>query len=181
MCVIWQHNPCDMYINLHTIGLTGATELGTVTCHFAPNRRRFHWLISQWILLRRKHIFGKSLKSSLGLFVPSFRFFSTFSKHEITILVKISQGNRSLTSYMYVFNLHEFIWWFIQCMKKSCIDLHISQSQWRTFGSIKYMNYLVILTIWRNYSVILWKKPECLNCHFFLWKLLTHNSQEELS
>ena len=60
--VIWQHNPCEMYINLHTIGLTGATELGTVTFHFAPNRRRFHWSISQWILLRRKHIFGKSLK-----------------------------------------------------------------------------------------------------------------------
>ena len=26
LCVIWQHNPCDMYIDLHTIGLTGATE-----------------------------------------------------------------------------------------------------------------------------------------------------------
>ena len=31
LCVIWQHNHCDMYINLYTIGLTGATELGTVT------------------------------------------------------------------------------------------------------------------------------------------------------
>ena len=34
LCVIWQHNPCDMYIDLHTIGLTVATELCTVTCHF---------------------------------------------------------------------------------------------------------------------------------------------------
>ena len=76
LCVIWQHNPCDMYIDLHTIGLTGATELDTVTCHFAPNRRRFHWSISQWILLRWKHIFGKSLRSSLYLFVPSFKFFN---------------------------------------------------------------------------------------------------------
>ena len=64
-----------MYINLHTICLTGATELGTVTCHFASNRRRFHWSISHWILLRQKHIFGKSLRSSLSLFAPSFRFF----------------------------------------------------------------------------------------------------------
>ena len=64
-----------MYINLHTIALTGAAELGTVTCHFAPNRRLFHWSISQWILLRRKHIFGKSLRSSLSLFVPSFGFY----------------------------------------------------------------------------------------------------------
>ena len=72
---IWHIPPLLMYINLHTIGLTGATELGTVTSHFAPNRRRFHWSISQWILLRRKHIFIKSLKSSLSLFVPSFRFF----------------------------------------------------------------------------------------------------------
>ena len=68
-----------MYINLYTIGLTGVTELGTVTCHFAPNRRRFHWSISQWILLRRKQMFGKSLRSSLSLFVPSFIFFQHFA------------------------------------------------------------------------------------------------------
>ena len=29
--VIWQYHPCDMYIHLHTIGLIGMTELGTVT------------------------------------------------------------------------------------------------------------------------------------------------------
>ena len=69
LCVIWQYHPCDMYIHLHTIGLIGVTELGTVTCHFVPNRRQFHWSISRWILLRRKNIFGKSLKSNLSLFV----------------------------------------------------------------------------------------------------------------
>ena len=51
LCVIWQHYPCDMYIDLYTIGLTGVTEWGTVTFHFAPNRRRFHKSISRWILL----------------------------------------------------------------------------------------------------------------------------------
>ena len=75
LCVIWQHYPCDMYIHLHRIGLTGAMELGTVTCHFAPPRRQFHWSISRWILLRRKNIFSESLKSSLSLFGQSFRFF----------------------------------------------------------------------------------------------------------
>ena len=64
-----------MYIHLHTIGLIGVTELGTVTCHFATNRRQFHWSIYRWILLRRKNISGKSLKSSLSLFVPSLRIF----------------------------------------------------------------------------------------------------------
>ena len=68
-------SPCDMYIHLHTIGLTGVTELGTVTFHFAPNRRRFHWSISRWTLLLRKNIFGKRFQSSLSLFVPSFRIF----------------------------------------------------------------------------------------------------------
>ena len=99
LCVIWQYCPCDMYIHLQTIGLIGVTELGTVTCHFAPNQSRFHWSISRWILLRRKNIFGKSLKSSLSLFVLSFRFFYIFKKHDIAVLVSISHGNRSLTSY----------------------------------------------------------------------------------
>ena len=94
--------PRDMYIHLHTICLTGVTVLGTVTFHFAPNRRRFHWSISRWILLLRKNIFGKSFQSSLSLFVSSFRFFLTFSKHAIIILEGIFHGNRSLTSYVCV-------------------------------------------------------------------------------
>ena len=52
-----------MYIHLHTIGLTGVTELGTVTFHFAPNRRRFHWSISRWILLLRKKDFSVKVSS----------------------------------------------------------------------------------------------------------------------
>ena len=59
-----------IYIHLHTICLIGMTELGTATFHFAPNRRWFHWSISQWILLRGKNLFGKSLKSNLSLFLP---------------------------------------------------------------------------------------------------------------
>ena len=43
LCVIWHYQPCDMYFHLHTIGLIGVTELGTVTFHFEPNRRQFHW------------------------------------------------------------------------------------------------------------------------------------------
>ena len=27
LCVIYQHYPCDMYINLHAIGLTGVTKI----------------------------------------------------------------------------------------------------------------------------------------------------------
>ena len=53
-CVIWKYHPFDMYIHFHTIGLIGVTELDTVTLHFAPNQRWFHWSISLWILLRRK-------------------------------------------------------------------------------------------------------------------------------
>ena len=70
LCFIWQYQPCVIYIHLHTICLIGMTELGTATFHFAPNRRRFHWSISQWILLRGKNLFGKSYKSNLSLFLP---------------------------------------------------------------------------------------------------------------
>ena len=93
--------PSDMYIHLHTIGLTGVTEVGTVTVHFGPNRRRFHWSISRWLLLLRKNIFGKSFQSSSSLFVPSCRFFFTFSKHAMIISEGIFPGNGSLTSYTY--------------------------------------------------------------------------------
>ena len=72
---IWQYHPCDIYIHLHTIGLIDAMELGTVTYHFAPNRRRFHSLISLWILLHRNNVFGRSLMSSFSLFVRSFSCF----------------------------------------------------------------------------------------------------------
>ena len=100
LCVIWQHYPCNMYIHLHTIGLIGATELGTHACHFAPNQRRFQWSISRWILMRRNNIFGKKFKVELKFICAEFQIFSTLSKHDITILVVISHGNRSLTSYM---------------------------------------------------------------------------------
>ena len=86
LCVIWKYHPYDMYIHLHTIGLIGVTVLGTVTCHLAPNRRRFHWSISQWILLHRKIIFCKSLK----FICADFQIFAIFWKHEITVLAKIS-------------------------------------------------------------------------------------------
>ena len=98
LCVIWQYRPCDMYIHLQTIGLIGVTELGTVTCHFAPNQSRFHWSISRWILLRRKNIFGKSLVE-LKFICAEFQIFLKFKKHDIAVLVSISHGNRSLTSY----------------------------------------------------------------------------------
>ena len=88
-----------MYIHLHTKGLTGATELGKVTCHFAPNQRRFQWSISRWRLLRRNNIFGKKFKVQHKFICAEFQIFSTLSKHYITILVIISHGNRSLTSY----------------------------------------------------------------------------------
>ena len=54
-----------MYIHLHTIGLIGMTELSTAKFYFAPNRRRFHWSISQWILLRLKKSFWQKLKGEL--------------------------------------------------------------------------------------------------------------------
>ena len=95
MCVIWQHYPCNMYIHLHTIGLTGAYSYMS----FAPNQCRFQWSISWWILLRRNNIFGKKFKVELKFICAEFQIFSTLSKHDITILVNISHGNRSLTSY----------------------------------------------------------------------------------
>ena len=75
-CVIWQYHPCDIYTHLQTIGLIGVTELGTATFHFAPNQRRFLWLIYRWILLRRKIFFRKSLMPNVHLFAPSFSFFN---------------------------------------------------------------------------------------------------------
>ena len=90
-----------MYIHLHTIGLTGATELGTVACHLAPNQRRFQWSISRWLLLRRNNIFDKKFKVELKFIIAEFQIFSTLSKHDIIILVIISHGNRSLTSYAF--------------------------------------------------------------------------------
>ena len=98
LCVIWQYHPCDMCINLHTTGLIGVTELGTVTCHFAPNRRRFHWSISRWILLCRQNIFSKKFKVELKFICAEFQIFSTFRKHDIADFMSISHGNRSLTS-----------------------------------------------------------------------------------
>ena len=88
-----------MYIHLHTICLTGVTELGTVTIHLSPNWRRFHWSISRWIFLLRKNIFGKKFPVELKFICAEFQIFLTFSKHAIIILEGIFHGNRSLTSY----------------------------------------------------------------------------------
>ena len=66
---------------------------------FAPNQCRFQWSISWWILLRRNNIFGKKFKVELKFICAEFQIFLTLSKHDITILVIISHGNRSLTSY----------------------------------------------------------------------------------
>ena len=96
ICVSFHNITPVTSIHLHAIGLTGATELGTVTCHFAPNQRRFQWSIFWWILLRRNNIF---------------LLFSTLSKHHITILVIISPRNRSLTSY-----LLSNTWWLMTMM-----------------------------------------------------------------
>ena len=100
-CVFWKYYSFYMYIHSHTIGLIGVTELGTVTFHFAPNRRRFHWSVSQWILLHRKNIFQLKFKVELKFICAEVQYFSTFNKYHITILVRISHGNRSLTSYIY--------------------------------------------------------------------------------
>ena len=74
-CDIWKYHSSDMEIHSHTIGLIGVTELGTITFHFAPNRRRFYWSISRWKWLRRKIFFGESLRSRLSLLLPSFIIF----------------------------------------------------------------------------------------------------------
>ena len=52
------------------------------------------------ILLRRNNIFSKKFKVELKFICAEFQIFSTLSKHDITILVIISYGNRSLTSYV---------------------------------------------------------------------------------
>ena len=67
--------PRDMYIHLHTIGLTGVTELGTVTFHLRQIGADFTGRFLGGYCCFEKNIFEKSFKSSLSLFVPSFRFF----------------------------------------------------------------------------------------------------------
>ena len=74
LCFIWQYQPYVIYIHLHTICLIGMTELGTATFHFAPNRRRIHCSISQWILLRGKNLFEKKLKVQLKFISAIFTF-----------------------------------------------------------------------------------------------------------
>ena len=84
-----------MYIHLHTIGLIGMTELGTATFHFAPNRRWFHWSISQWILLRRKKSFRQKLKGELKFISAIF----TFDKNMKSCIF----AHSGITSLVYLF------------------------------------------------------------------------------
>ena len=65
-------------------------------------------IVFLWISLRRNNIFGKSFKSSISLFVPGVGFFSTFSKYDITILLSISHGNSSPTSYILRMTFNKF-------------------------------------------------------------------------
>ena len=44
-----------MYMDLHTLGLFGVTELGTVKFHFAPNRRH---LKLKFICARFQYVFN---------------------------------------------------------------------------------------------------------------------------
>ena len=50
-------------------------------------------------IVASKQCFGKKLKVELKFICAEFQIFSTLSKHDTTILVIISHGNRSLTSY----------------------------------------------------------------------------------
>ena len=84
-----------MYIHLHTIGLIVMTELGTATFHFAPNRRRFHWSISQWIFLRRKKSFRQKLKVEL-------KFNSAISTFDKNMKSRIF-AQSGITSLVYLF------------------------------------------------------------------------------
>ena len=49
-------------------------------------------------IVARNNIFGKKFNVELKFIYAEFQIFSTLSKHDITILVIISHGNRSLTS-----------------------------------------------------------------------------------
>ena len=51
-------------------------------------------------MLRRNNIFGKTFQVELKFICAEFQIFSALSKHDITVLVIIFHGNRSLTSYM---------------------------------------------------------------------------------
>ena len=73
----WQHNPCDMYINLYAISLV----------YFSVD------------IVASKRYLRYKFKAELKFICAEFRIFSTFSKRDITILMNISHGNRSLTSY----------------------------------------------------------------------------------
>ena len=94
LCVIWKYHPCDMYIHLHTIGFIGKTALGTVTFHFAPDRRRFYssTFFDEYCCVAE--IFSVKLWSRVFPICT----FSAFTKYDITILMSIVHGNRPLTS-----------------------------------------------------------------------------------
>ena len=97
------------------------------------------------IVASKQYFQVKSFRSSLSLFVPSFRFFSTLSKHDITIFVIISHGNRSLTSYC--FGIRTFLKQY-SCYERWYID-HQYLAQYR-----KIINNLQeIPLIFCNYAV----------------------------
>ena len=114
LCVIWHYQPYDMHIHFHMINLIDMTELGTaVTFYIVPNRCRFHWSISRWILLCRKHFRKKSFEVELKFTCAELQLFSTLSKYHIIILVSITHRNRSPTSYdtnvFHAWNVRELV------------------------------------------------------------------------
>ena len=96
--VIWKYIPCYMYIHSHTIGLIGVTELGTVTFHFALKSASISLVdFSMDMVASQKSFFGQSLRWDY-VFLCQGQYFLTFNKYYIIILVRITHGNRSLTS-----------------------------------------------------------------------------------
>ena len=72
LCFIWQYHHCDMYTYFHTIALIGVTEVGTVTFDFCAKSASISLVDFSAAIKTSKNTFGKSLKSRLSLYLPSF-------------------------------------------------------------------------------------------------------------
>ena len=100
LCAIWQYHPCDMYIHLHTICLIGVTESRYGNISFCAKSASISLVDFSVDIATSKKYFRWKFKDELKSLCVEFQFFSALNQYNITILVGISHGNRSLTSYI---------------------------------------------------------------------------------
>ena len=94
--------PRDMYIHLHTIGLTGGIRYSYISvCAKSASISLVDFSVD---IVASKRYFRLKFPVELKFICAEPQIFSTFSKHAIIILEGIFHGNRSLTSYTHFAN-----------------------------------------------------------------------------